>query len=145
MLDYILNPRYFIFQRFLANNFPEKLNWLYRFSDEIFAIVDAALEFHYLQVSRGLFAEQFYNLQRKPSDAKSYKSSKSLTLFVHTLLPYLKTKLFRLYEKVVINGESTPLPFLTRNVIQLFQNFSDLSYHGINLAFSLMYIIGISR
>ena len=49
------------------NNYPEKFYWLQRWNDEFFTIIDSLLEIHFLQITQGLFAENFYGLQRNSS------------------------------------------------------------------------------
>ena len=60
------------------------------------------------------------------------------------VLPYLKTKVGRLYENYVINNEQPPIP-ISRNVIQFFQSVIDVSFDGINIMFNFLYVIGLSR
>jgi len=73
---------------------------LHHFSDELFILVDLTLSKHFLKHFGGLFTEYFYGLIRKDTSPQS-RVSKSL--LVHVLLPYLRLKLERLYEKWIIN------------------------------------------
>jgi hypothetical protein len=54
------------------------------------------LQRHFLRFHRSLFAENFYGLERKFLVEKSF----ARTLVFGVLLPYLKLKLDRLFEKL---------------------------------------------
>ena len=86
--------------RYLAETSPQNVlcEKLYQFSDELFILLDWTLSKHFLLNFGGLFTEQFYGLVRNE------RSVVGKSVLVHVLLPYIKVKVDRLYERWIIQG-----------------------------------------
>ena len=128
--------------RFLVNNYPEKFYWLQRWNDEFFTIIDSLLEIHFLQITQALLAENFYGLQRNSSSDN--KSLNLKTIFVHIILPYFKTKISKMYENCVINGQEPIIP-ISHKSIYFLHKASEMFHNSLDLVINLLYTIGLSR
>ena len=91
--------------RYLAETSPQNLlcEKLYQFSDELFVLLDWTLSNHFLLNFGGLFNEKFYGLVRKE------RSIVGKSVLVHVLLPYIKVKVDRLYERWIIQGSQSKI------------------------------------
>ena len=120
------------------NNYPEKFYWLQPWNDEFFTLIDSLLEIHFLQITKALFSENFYGLQR---DTKSLDLK---TLLIHIILPYFKTKISKLYENCVINGQEPIIPISHKSIYFLHKT-SEMFHNSLDLVINLLYTIGLSR
>ena len=83
--------------RYVAETCPGNIfaQRFYHFSDEIFTALDLTVSKHFLQNFGGLFTENFYGVARKETEIGK-------SILVHVILPYLKVKVERLYERWII-------------------------------------------
>lgn len=85
---------------FLANNFPIKFNWLNKYYEEAFLVLNGLLQYHYLKYYDASFSENFYGLKRVAADnAPLTKRHKELSLIFLVALPYFKRKM---EEKIAV-------------------------------------------
>ncbi|XP_018562005.1 peroxisome assembly protein 12 [Anoplophora glabripennis] len=85
---------------FLANNFPQKFNWLNKYYEEAFLVLNGLLQYHYLKYYDASFSENFYGLKRVVADnGKLTKRHKELSLIFLVALPYFKRKM---EEKIAV-------------------------------------------
>ncbi|KAJ8917239.1 hypothetical protein NQ315_002256 [Exocentrus adspersus] len=79
---------------FLADNFPHKFNWLNKYYEEAFLVLNGLLQYHYLKYYDASFSENFYGLKRVPgNDTKLSKHHRELSLIFLVALPYFKRKM----------------------------------------------------
>jgi hypothetical protein len=131
----------------MASNFPAKVGWLYRLSDEVFLAMEWLLQHKYLQTYNGLFSEHFYGLERlkwPAQDVKAKSQWRPPTLVVHVLLPYLMLKMNKLYEKWIIHGDPAPSVGL-KKTIKVAQPLVNFAWDGLNLVLNLSYAIGRTK
>ena len=64
---------------------------------------------------------------------------------IHVLLPYLKLKMERLYQKWIIRAENEPTSRTLYRVVQLFVPTLNLVYAISNLGFCLLYVSGKAK
>ena len=123
------------------NNYPEKFYWLHPWNDEFFTLIDSLLEIHFLQITQALFAENFYGLQRNSDNKKSLNLK---TVLIHIILPYFKTKILKMYENCVINGQEPIIPISHKSIYFLHKT-SEMFHNSLDLVINLLYTIGLSR
>ena len=123
------------------NNYPEKFYWLQPWNDEFFTLIDSLLEIHFLQITQALFAENFYGLQR---DSDNKKSLNLKTVLIHIILPYFKTKILKMYENCIINGQEPIIPISHKSIYFLHKT-SEMFHNSLDLVINLLYTIGLSR
>eukprot|EP01126_Amoeba_proteus_P019165 TRINITY_DN19808_c0_g1_i1.p1 TRINITY_DN19808_c0_g1~~TRINITY_DN19808_c0_g1_i1.p1 ORF type:complete len:337 (+),score=45.82 TRINITY_DN19808_c0_g1_i1:62-1072(+) len=103
-----LKPAFEYVASVIAQNNPVLIPLL-NYSDEIFYIVVAVLERHYLKHYDGSFSENFYGLKREivTKDGKKgppiQRKHKLWSIFFLAVVPYIKTKLDTYYTN---NGET---------------------------------------
>ena len=92
--------------RYVAETCPGNIlaQRFYHFSDEVFVALDLTVSKHFLQNFGGLFTENFYGLARKETEIGK-------SILVHVILPYLKVKVERLYERWIIGHLLSRLEF----------------------------------
>lgn len=100
-----LRPALGHFLKFIAEKNPDSYGWLYRYGDEIYALLDLILQNHFLAKTNGSFSENFYGMKRI-SLSSSGEANKTLkraehlkSLFFLIFVPYIKHKLDKLFTK----------------------------------------------
>ncbi|KAJ8956382.1 hypothetical protein NQ318_015120 [Aromia moschata] len=79
---------------FLANNFPHKFNWLNKYYEETFLVLNGLLQYHYLNHYDSSFSENFYGLKRTLVNNEGLtKHHRELSLIFLVVLPYFKRKM----------------------------------------------------
>ncbi|CAM1325717.1 PEX12 (predicted) [Pycnogonum litorale] len=91
----------------LIRRFPERFQLIKNNYDELYALFDLSLQYHYLKSAGGSFSENFYGLRRVClSGAQVNESSLQLrrSLLLIVLAPYIARKLDAAYENVLDNA-----------------------------------------
>ena len=113
--------------RYLAETYPNsKLNWLHRFSHELYLAIDLGISALYLKNVKGLLTEHFYGLKRR--------KIRKTTLLIHIGIPYVLAKL-----EYFCNENDVPSLFRTANAIQ------QTLQGTFNLILSILYTSGHSK
>ena len=123
--------------RNLAEMYPGNCASFWKFSDELYLILDFILQKHFLKFHNSLFAENFYGLDRKLKNTNSV----TLTLLCNVLLPYLKLKCDRLFEKF---GNEILDSKLKKCFVAVYP-YLHMTWEGSTTLFVILYCIGKSR
>ncbi|XP_053144013.1 peroxisome assembly protein 12-like [Hemicordylus capensis] len=139
----------------LAESNPARYSVLWRWFDEIYALLDLLLQQHYLSRCSASFAENFYGLKRVGPRGRRPRLAaaglprkphwKSLCLLV--LLPYLRTKLEKFISRLreeddySIHPPSSSWKRFYRAFLAAYP-FANLAWEGWFLAQQLCYILG---
>ncbi|XP_053222916.1 peroxisome assembly protein 12 [Podarcis raffonei] len=147
----------------LSESNPGRYGFLWRWFDEIYALLDLHLQHHFLSRCSASFAENFYSLKRvvmsyggsKPRQRRSVTAGlprrphwKSLCLLV--LVPYLRTKLEALVSRLreedeySIHPPSSAWKRFYRAFLAAYP-FVNLAWEGWFLVQQLCYVLGKSR
>lgn len=153
----IIRPAFKHACRVLGGKFPERLAWLYQYSDEAYLVLDLLVQHYYLHHYCSSFAENFYSMKRvstvsndKPTSKLEKKVIKKSLLFL-VLVPYLKAKIDEQFEKwreksadgLLREKVSYVAKFLRLFVIVY--PYIHMSYEGTMLYYNLAYAIHKSR
>ena len=117
--------------------YPGNCASFWKFSDELYLILDFILQKHFLKFHNSLFAENFYGLERKLKNTNSV----TLTLLCNVLLPYLKLKCDRLFEKF---GNEILDSKLKKCFVAVYP-YLHMTWEGSTTLFVILYCIGKSR
>jgi len=93
-----LKPAFSQIIKVLANCSPRHFNLAFKFRDELYLLLNSALQIHYLKLFSSSFAENFYGLERSPVLSGTLSLKPSYLLLV--LVPYLQGKAQRIFEKL---------------------------------------------
>ncbi|XP_061461040.1 peroxisome assembly protein 12 [Rhineura floridana] len=147
----------------LAESNPGRYGFLWRWFDEIYALLDLQLQQHYLSTCSASFSENFYGLKRvvlrrrRGSELQGgpvtaglsrRRHWKSLCLLV--LVPYLRTKLEKLIARLreeddySIHPPSSSWKRFYKAFLAAYP-FANLAWEGWFLAQQLSYILGKAR
>ena len=83
--------------RFLYIKYPESLEWLSKYSDEVYLAFNLFLQWNSLRSHHATFAEKFYGLTRASTN-NSGQSRTWTTILIEVLFPYFVQKLDRLHS-----------------------------------------------
>ena len=83
--------------RFLSIKYPESLEWLSKYSDEVYLAFNLFLQWNSLRSHQATFAEKFYGLTRASSN-NTGQSRTWTTILIEVLFPYFVQKLDRLHS-----------------------------------------------
>lgn len=117
--------------KILARSRPDRFAQLRRSRDEIYFILDATLQWCFLQECNGSFSEYFYSLQRLPTKNEGKKFNILLSMISLVAVPYLKIKIERLHSILSDENDSTPISWFrgqSRQNILKFIIFKSLPY-----------------
>lgn len=118
----VLRPAVTYALKIIASYRPEKLGWLWRYGDELYVVLDYALQNYYLKRYNGTFSEHFYGLKRgqrssspsvnglphvQSNTSKLSDRQRFMSLLTIVVIPYLKLKLDQYFNKL---RENTPSP-----------------------------------
>jgi len=118
----VLRPAVTYSLKVIASYRPENLGWLWRYGDELYLLLDYALQNYYLKRYNGTFSEHFYGLKRSSSNmshsvshcpphvrhthSKLSGRERFFSLVTTVLIPYLKLKLDQYFNKLRENSSS---------------------------------------
>ncbi|XP_065051957.1 peroxisome assembly protein 12-like [Rhopilema esculentum] len=148
-----LQPAFDFVLKTLSIKYPETLGKFEAYSDEVFYLMLAVIERHFIWNHDATFSEHFYGLSRvnvtgKETSAKITLFQKVASLLCLILLPYLKRKLensyLKLKEQMVYNGpgnESEPFPY---NYVKKFYPYVHASTEATKLVLTLSYIVKLT-
>lgn len=116
--------------------------WL-KSTDELLLIIDTIMEYTHLKAFNGSFSEHFYNLRRvtsntHPSDSALTATDVYSSLAMLALVPYIKSKLDNLYEKLHYKTEKTHRDILIMKSYRFLTSGSSM----LNLVYFLRYAAG---
>lgn len=107
-MNSVLRPALVYCFKVLASSRPDNFGWLWRYSDELYTLIDLLIQNHYLRKFGGTFSENFYGLKRcvanknvvdEQTGSMSQKERFRSLLSV-SVVPYCKLKLDELFEKL---------------------------------------------
>ncbi|KAJ8953642.1 hypothetical protein NQ314_007249 [Rhamnusium bicolor] len=120
---------------FLANNFPQKFNWLNKYYEETFLVLNGFLQYHYLKYYDASFSENFYGLKRVlVSNEQLTKHHKELSLIFLVVLPYFRRKM---EEKLAVIRIENAEGYLTKKKKMVYDKTIIISNQFKNDFFSL--------
>jgi len=95
----------------LASINPEKYGWIVRYYDELFLLLNGAVQQYYIRVYGGSLSEVFYGLCRTTwsTPEKLTKASKISIFVCLVILPYLRTKIEKKTKKWQQQLEDLPI------------------------------------
>lgn len=114
----VLRPAVTYALKVIASYRPENLGWLWRYGDEIYVILDYALQNYYLKRYGGTFSEHFYGLKRcsnsklssqavnyglphvRHTPSKLSDKQRFMSLLTTVVIPYLKLKVDQYFNKL---------------------------------------------
>lgn len=150
-----LRPALTYFLKVLAENHPSHFGRLYRWSDEVYSLLDLILQHHFLTKTSASFAENFYSLKRIPAKCSrpleqtagmglpKREHWQSLVLVV--LVPYIKLKLDAKFQRW--NEESLDATDRGRRTMKKYKKiflavypYLHLSWESTVLAYQLRYL-----
>ncbi|XP_072163764.1 peroxisome assembly protein 12-like [Diadema setosum] len=104
-----LRPALSYFLKVLAENHPAQFGRVYRWSDEVYSVLDFILQHHFLSKTSASFSENFYSLKRVASNGSTPSGATVVdglpkrehwkSLIVLVLVPYIKLKLDALFQR----------------------------------------------
>ncbi|XP_037039757.1 peroxisome assembly protein 12 [Bradysia coprophila] len=96
-LHQTFNPAILRLCNYLATVNPAKYGWLVRYYDELFLLLNSAVQQYYIRIQGGSLSEVFYGLCRtkwSASTEEALTNRSKVTIFVClVILPYLRTKI----------------------------------------------------
>jgi len=104
-------------------------------------VLSSALEHHYLKHFQSSFAENFYGIGRTFDPEVGSKARLLKSLLTIVILPYIKHKCDRLFEKY--RSETCSSPWVKRFVT--IYPFIHLTWEGTVIAFWFLYAVGRSN
>ncbi|XP_071848966.1 peroxisome assembly protein 12-like [Apostichopus japonicus] len=146
-----LRPALSHFLKFIAEKNPGSYGWMFRYGDEIYALLDLILQNYFLAKTNGSFSENFYGMKRVPikcSGPSVNKLSrrehlKSLAFLV--FVPFIKLKLDKLFAKWKEGSRSGS--WSNQSGMQKFQRvyiriypFIHMSWEGTFLLYQMRYL-----
>ena len=148
-----LRPAFEFSIRTFANSYPEKFGSIFKYSDEIFYFLVAAVEKHFLWTHCASFSENFYGLKRIPISRKMAghnvisSMQKVASLISLTAIPYLKVKLEKYYAVIkedVMSEQSHTREFsrLNKTLLRWFPLLHTI-LEGTKLAMIISYVINL--
>ncbi|XP_064405987.1 putative peroxisome assembly protein 12 [Halichondria panicea] len=142
-----LRPAFQYISKVLVQSRPDLFNWLWRFSDELYTMLESTLQLYFLTHYGGSFSEQFYSLRRSPANLHGNETLGRrkivLSLLCLCAVPYLKVKLDRLFS--VLQEEDDQLSIgwwsgsLKYSYFSLYPYLSAL-WQSVQLLFRLRYL-----
>ncbi|RZC34786.1 peroxisome assembly protein 12 [Asbolus verrucosus] len=121
---------------FLATNCPQKFNWLGKYYDEVFLILNCGLQFGYLRQYDATFSENFYGLKRILDNNNQLSNHhRRISLLFTVLLPYFKRKLD---DKVALYRLEQADGCLRNNFEGHFKKLLILSHSAFEIAWGLL-------
>ncbi|CAH0758319.1 unnamed protein product [Diatraea saccharalis] len=93
---------------YLAVSYPSKCDWCVRWFDELYLLLDACLQYHYLKHYAASFSESFYGLLRVPLSVSNefnlghHRLPDNLekgSLILLVLVPYLREKVEKIIDR----------------------------------------------
>lgn len=120
----------------LASNQPDRFRLLHVYFDELSLLINFVFEGLHLRTYGATFAENYYHIQRERSSKtdKPQRPAVALSLIAISLLPYLRTKLDKFYEKLDdmefngnLNLENKPITSLFFKCYPIFKSIADLT------------------
>ncbi|KAM4796766.1 peroxisome assembly protein 12 isoform 1-T1 [Rhinophrynus dorsalis] len=139
----------------LAESNPARYGSLWRWFDELYALLDLLLQQHYLSWASASFSENFYGLKRVSLGGRS--SQYTLTrkeywtsLLLLVLTPYLRVKLEKFVSRLREEEDysiQNPMSFRKKyyKAILACYPYVKLSWEGLFLFYQLRYILGNSK
>ncbi|XP_067864079.1 peroxisome assembly protein 12 isoform X1 [Heptranchias perlo] len=141
----------------LAESNPARYGFLWRWFDEIYALLDLLLQRHYLSRTSASFSENFYSLKRIPLDGGSGlwrlashglpRTQHWRSLLVIIAVPYVKVKLDRLFARLreeddyAIHLPESSWKRLYKAFLAAYP-FVNMGWEGWFLIYRLLYIFG---
>ncbi|NWS71585.1 PEX12 protein, partial [Crotophaga sulcirostris] len=140
----------------LAESNPGRYGFLWHWFDELYLLLDALLQQHYLGSCSASFSENFYSLKRVPTGARGRlalataglpKPLHCRSLLLLVLIPYLKGKLEKLVsslreeDEYSIHPPSSSWKRFYRAFLAAYP-FMNMAWEGWFLAQQLCYILG---
>ncbi|XP_014664971.1 PREDICTED: peroxisome assembly protein 12-like [Priapulus caudatus] len=141
--------------KILAEKFPEKFGWLFHFSDEVYLTLDIIVQNYCLAKLSASFAENFYGMKRVPLEKNQLNKLsrrihlKSLAFLV--LIPYIKTKLDKLFERWREENADGRFQDSRGRYVSMVKvylaayPYAHMTYEGAMLCYRLAYVFGKSR
>ena len=109
-MNSVLRPALTYCFKVLASSRPDNFGCLWRYSDELYTLIDLLIQNHYLKKFQGTFSENFYGLKRyfaTRNVAERLRQSGNIgqrerfhSLLSVVFLPYCKLKLDNVFEKL---------------------------------------------
>lgn len=129
---------------------PTKFGWIYRYYDEIYFCINAAIQQHYLRIYGGSLAEVFYSLTRSRVFIDRFDKRDRFVSFVCiVLLPYVRSKIANLIQRwsdECENGATTvPLTLEHRKIaITAYRSWCTIQ-DCLQLVQFIMYLANLSK
>ncbi|XP_044260896.1 peroxisome assembly protein 12 [Tribolium madens] len=121
---------------FLATNCPQKFNWLGKYYDELFLLLNCGLQYGYLRNYDATFSENFYGLKRVlDNDNQLTSHHRRISLLFCVFLPYFKRKLD---EKVALYRLENADGCLRNNFEGRFKKLLILSHSTFEITWGLL-------
>ena len=109
-MNSVLRPALVYGLKVVASSRPDSWGWLWRYSDELYTVIDLMVQNHYLKKFGGSFAENFYGMKRyfspKTVEVKQPHAGildygdRISSLLTLVILPYCKLKFDVIFEKL---------------------------------------------